>query len=403
MTVPEGLARRLRTATPPTADCVVIGGGVVGAASAFYAARAGLSTVLLEKRSTLCTLTTPASAGGFRAQFEDPDEIALMRSSIDIFERFAEHIGVPGWDIGLRQQGYLWVTTRSDGVDRHLERVGRQRAGGLDDVELLSGDEARRRFGFLSPDVVSARFRQRDGWLDPKRLTVGFAVASGAMLCVDVEVLGFETAGGRVTAVRTSRGAIATGSVVLAAGPFSGRLASLAGLDLPLSLRTRHKLVFPELGDVPPDAPMTIDEDTGTHFRPEGRGALLLRPHAEAAAPLPLDDVPGSTSFAIDLLSPDGPCSAARFAPLWRAVWARGTDAWWVVSGQYTETPDRKPWLGPSELGGLHLNVGYSGHGVMGSAAGSRLVVDLLVGRIAPGDNPFRPHRATQTAALGPL
>ncbi|HEX8968423.1 MAG TPA: FAD-dependent oxidoreductase, partial [Chloroflexota bacterium] len=73
---------------PASADVVVIGGGIVGAATAFFARRAGLSVVLLEKRPALCTLTTPVSTGAFRLQFDNPEEIALVRESIALFEDF---------------------------------------------------------------------------------------------------------------------------------------------------------------------------------------------------------------------------------------------------------------------------------------------------------------------------
>ena len=67
---------------PATADVVVIGGGIIGAATAFFARRAGLNVVLLEKRSALCTLTTPVSTGAFRLQFDNTEEIALVRPHV---------------------------------------------------------------------------------------------------------------------------------------------------------------------------------------------------------------------------------------------------------------------------------------------------------------------------------
>src|SRR5688500_2695493 len=90
---------------PPTADIVIIGGGVIGAATAFFAGRAGLRSVLLEKNRRLCSLTTPAATGAYRLQFDNPEEIALVRRSVDFFYRFNEETGLPPeFDISLRPQ-----------------------------------------------------------------------------------------------------------------------------------------------------------------------------------------------------------------------------------------------------------------------------------------------------------
>src|SRR5262245_10001090 len=124
---------------PATADVVIVGGGIIGAASAFYAGRAGMRCVVLEKRPRLCTLTTPASTGAFRAQFDNPEEIRLVQESIASFERFADHVELPGVDIGLKQQGYLWLTTTRAGAARQHQLVDRQHAWGLADVEFLTG------------------------------------------------------------------------------------------------------------------------------------------------------------------------------------------------------------------------------------------------------------------------
>ena len=56
-------------------------------------------------------------------------------------------------------------------------------------------------------------------------------------------------------------------------------------------------------------------------------------------------------------------------------------------------TPDRLPLVGPASVDGLHLNTGYSGHGVMLGPAGSRLLVDGITGKAGPEENPFRPDR----------
>ena len=380
--------------TPPGfADLVVIGGGIVGAATAFFAWRAGLRTVILEKRPALCTLTTPVSTGAFRLQFDNPEELALVREGVALFERFAEEAGLPGYDIGLHLQGYLFCATSEEGMRRQHDWVAAQRGWGLDDVELLSGDEARYRFPHLGPAVLQARYRAGDGWLDPRRLTLGYAIASQAAICLSALAVGFERRGDRVVGVRTPAGTVSCGDAVIAAGPFSGRVAALAGLGIDLRPTRRQKLVLPDLPDVPPNAPMTIDEETAAHWRPAMGGAYALWTEANTPPGEPMDDVPTSTDFAFGLLDPSSPQALARISPFWSRVWERGSADWLLQAGQYDYTPDRRPYLGPSRVPGLHLNCGYSGHGIMASAGGSRLVVDLLLGREPRETNPFRSDR----------
>ena len=375
---------------PASAELVVVGGGVLGAATAFYASRAGLRTVVVERRPQLCTLTTAAATGGVRAQFDNPEETALARESLDTYERFAEIAELPGYDLGLRQQGYLFVTASPAVARRQAEGVAAQRGWGVADVELLDGAEVRYRFPFLTEEVVSARFRAQDGFIDPKRLTYGYARASTATFVLDTTVTGFRFSSGRVDGVTTSRGTIAADAVVLAAGPFSGQLAALAGLDLGLTAVRRQKVILPDVPAVPTDAPMVIDEDTGAHWRPVFGGAYLIYTDPTTPPGPPLWEVPTSSADAFMLLDPTSEHNVARLAPFWRKVWEDGTAHWTIQAGQYTYTRDHRPILGPSPLPGLYLNLGYSGHGVMGSAGGSRRVIDLLVGRADPHANPFR-------------
>src|SRR6266540_806791 len=187
------MAIRYLPGLPRTAELVVIGGGIVGAATAFHAARAGLRPLVLERRPALCSLTTAVAAGGFRLQLETREQLELVRESAELFLHFAEATGQRGYDPAVRQQGYLWLTTTAEGAERQRRLVERQRAWGVGDVDLLDGDEAR-----------------------------------------------------------------------------------LAGVALPVTAVRRQKLVMPEVPQVPADAPMTIDDDTGVHWRPAFRGASLL-------------------------------------------------------------------------------------------------------------------------------
>ena len=399
---------RFADVPPETADVVVVGGGVVGCATAFFAARAGLRAVVLERRAALGTLTTAASTGAFRLQFDNAEELELAREGIDLFDGFGERTGLDGWDLGLRHGGYLFCSLTDASLERSRRLVRSQRGWGLDDVELLTGDEARSRWPWLSPDVRGARYRAADGWLDPKRLTVGYAAAASnpdsipasagggsATFVPHAGVVAIEVVDDRVSGVRSTRGDVASGAVVVAAGPFLARVAALAGVEVVLQPTRRQKLVLPELPEVPPDAPMTIEEETAAHWRPALRGCFALFTDPLTLPSEPHDPVPIEHDWAFGLLDPSSEHALARVAPFWRDVWAGGASSapWFLQAGQYEVTPDHRPYLGATGPDGLYLNGGYSGHGIMASAGGSRMVVDLLTGVADARDNPFRPDR----------
>ena len=379
---------------PRTAELVVIGGGVVGAATAFRAARNGLRPVIVEARGALCTLTTRKATGAFRLQFDNREELDLIRESVELFLTFHEATGQREHDLDIQQPGYLWLTTEQVRVERQRALVERQRSWGLADVEVLSGDDVRHRFPYVGPNVLQGRFRAADGFLDPTQLTLGLAKASGAPVILEARVTGFRTEHGRLIGVETSRGPIATERAVVACGPLSGRVAELAGVELPIETVLRHKLAIPNVPEVPPDAPMTIDEDTGTHWRPAAQGAWLLCTDPRTPPGPPTEEPRPDPGFAPSVLDPSSPLAAARIVPFWREVWKRGGRNWHVEAGQYTMTPDHRPLIGPTTVEGLYVNTGYSGHGIMGSPAGSRILADVLTGRIAARDNPFRLDRA---------
>jgi sarcosine oxidase subunit beta len=380
---------------PETADLVVVGGGIVGAATAFHAARAGLQVLLLERRPALSTLTTAAAAGGFRLQLDNEEEYRLISESVDLFLSFEEATGQREYDPGVRQQGYLWLTSREDRAREQTAIVEAQMSWGLTDVELMDGDTVREAFPWVSHDARQARFRWDDGLLDPRMVALGLVAGSGASVATGCAVTGFrlDAEGGRVAAVETSKGPVSTRATVIAAGPFSGVVAGWAGVDLPITTVQRQKVVLPEVPEVPSDAPMTIDEDSGAHWRPAFRGAFLLFTDPSTPPSPPAEELTIDPRFAFQLLHPDSPHAVARMAPFWKEVWDRSSAPWMIQAGQYDVTPDRRPILGALPVGGLFVNAGYSGHGVMGAPAGSRVVVDTVTGKLERRDNPFRPDR----------
>src|SRR6266536_1887579 len=184
---------------------VILGGGIVGTATAFYSARAGIRPLILERRPALSTLTTAAAAGGFRLQLDNEEEYRLIRESVELFLNFEEMSEQSDYDPEVRRQGYLWLTTRRDRATDQHAIVEAQRSWGLSDVQILDATTVRGEFPWVSPDVLQARFRQGDGLLDPRTLALGLAAGSHARVVTGCSVTGLrlDADGGRLAGVET--------------------------------------------------------------------------------------------------------------------------------------------------------------------------------------------------------
>ena len=131
---------------------------------------------------------------------------------------------------------------------------------------------------------------------------------------------------------------------MVAAGPFSGAVSGMAGVELPLEAVIRHKVVVPDLPAVPQCAPMTIDDDTGAHWRPALAGAFLL--HTDPSTP-PGPPLETSTRcrLRIPALDPASPVSLAKVAPFWAEAWAMVRCRGWCSPAVRHDT-DHRPLLG---------------------------------------------------------
>jgi sarcosine oxidase subunit beta len=374
---------------PPRADAVVIGGGIVGVATAFWLSRAGLDTVLVEMRDGLSTLTTPNSIECFRAQFTEPAMAELALPSIDVFDNFAEVIGIPDYDISLRHQGYLFVTDDESQIE-HLEAtVAKHRALGVTDSEFLDRGELLARFPYLSDRVVGATFRQRDGWLSTHEATQGFAKGSTARFLVSTGATGVRCDGRGVSGVQTDRGPIATRTVVNAAGPFAAVVGRMAGVELPLEPVRRQKVFISPRPQIPQDAPLTIDLVEDAYWRPETGGAYIAWVDPDEPVGEPLEEVPTDWDFAAIVLE-----KLVRLNPFWEEIGDNlKSEDLHPSAGQYVYTPDEQPLIGPlPEVPGFYVNCGYWA-GVMLSPEAGRRIARLITGEMKPEENALRPTR----------
>ena len=370
-------------------DAVVIGGGIVGTATAFWLSKAGLDVVLVEMRDGLSTLTTPASAECFRAQFTEPAMAALAKPSIEMFEHFDDVIGIPDYNISIKQQGYLFLTDNAETVDDLKENVAQQHKLGVTDSEFLEREEILKRFPFVSPSVLAATFRQRDGWLSCHETTQGFAKGCDARFFLNTKATGIQMDEKGVCAVETDQGILQTRNVINAAGPFAAEVGRMVGVDLPLEPVRRQKVYIKTSVAIPSDAPFTIDVNNNCYWRPEAGGVIIGWVDADEPVSQPAERV--STDWEFPAITLD---KVKRLTPFFEEIekTVRQPDMD-TSAGYYMYTPDDQPLIGPvPEVPGFYVNCGYWA-GVMLSPQAGKRVSDLVTGEMDPKENPLRPTR----------
>ncbi|WP_349307718.1 FAD-binding oxidoreductase [Streptomyces sp. HNM0645] len=149
---------------PRAAEVVVIGGGVIGASTAFHLAEAGVRDVLLLERDTPSSGSSGKPIGGVRAQFSDPLNILLGQRSLRAWREFGDR---PGADVGLERVGYLFLLRRDEDVAAFREAVAVQRGLGVDS-RLVGPREAHRLCPYVDPDaIITAAHSPDDGFALP--------------------------------------------------------------------------------------------------------------------------------------------------------------------------------------------------------------------------------------------
>lgn len=381
---------------------VVVGGGVMGAATACFLARDhGAAVTVLERDPSYARASSALSASSIRQQFSQPVNIALSRWSLAFLRRVGDELAV-GDDrpaIGLVEPGYLILATGAGACVLRDNHAAQRDSGAA--IELLDANALRARFPWLRVDDLAlgalglSDAGSGEGWFDGPALMQAFrrkAIACGARF-VAAEARAFDTVADRVAAVRCSDGTRHAGdAVVIAAGAWSAPLTARLGVALPVHPRKRDVFVF----DAPaalPGCPLVVDP-SGLWFRPEGRGFLCGAPprHGDPDEP-PLDAI--DHGLFDDVLWP----ALAQRVPAFEALRLRA--AW---AGYYEMNDFDHNGLAGALPGwaNAHTACGFSGHGLQQApAVGCALAASIAGGTCdAPDLAPLAPARVARGEPL---
>ncbi|MEO5579677.1 MAG: FAD-binding oxidoreductase [Gemmatimonadaceae bacterium] len=358
-----------------TAAVAVIGGGVVGASVAYHLARNGMLDVLiLDRAPGPGGGSTGKATGGFRAQFATPVNVRLSLLARESLLRFQDETGV---DPGYLQAGYLWLASNDAQLLALNDARRVQLAEGLHEAsETNLSDIAAINPAASLDGIIGGAYCPTDGFIKPLEILKGY-LAAGARLGVeiecDTEILGVTRGhGGHVVSILTSRGEIAVGHVVNAAGPWAASAAWLAGVKLPVTPLRRQVALTEPCDLLPVNMPMTIFLDDGFHLRVRDGRVLLAWPS------------PGVPEAPFDTTIDDSWLDQVVWRvrgriPSLRAVKIDRTECY---AGLYEMSPDHHAILGAAEeCRNFWLVNGSSGHGVMHAPALGQLLAELICER----------------------
>jgi glycine/D-amino acid oxidase-like deaminating enzyme len=348
-------------------DVVIVGGGAVGSAVAYFLARdAGFpgTVVVVEPDPTYEFAASARSASSIRRQFSTPLNIALSEFGWQFLR------GIPA--AGLVESSYLYLASPA-GLAGLRQNVAVQHGCGVR-TRLHGIKELRRRYPWLNTAdlAAGADTASGEGWFDGYALLRASRAASerrGVRYLRDrvalLEMRGSDAIGG----VRLAGGgALRCRWLVLAAGTGARTLAAQAGIDLPVFARKRNVFVFDSNADLV-DCPLVVDT-TGLWFRPEGR-RFLCGPVPDVDGDVAADD------FAVDYGQFEAlawPALAHR-VPAFEALRVAG--AW---AGHYDYNVfDQNAFVGPCDaVPNLLLASGFSGHGLQQAPGIGRALAEMI-------------------------
>jgi sarcosine oxidase subunit beta len=354
-----------------TADAVVVGAGLNGAATAFFLSQLGVRRIAILDSGLPGDGASGDAAGLLRTHYDNQPEAELAVRSMPFFREWPDRIGgtcgwMPTGFFRFIDEADLWKLKANAAVQREL----------WDEVQVLDRDDVRALHGdFVVEDIAGAVFEPGSGTSDNAAATRSLlerVCGVGGELWPFTPVSAVIAAGDRVTGVRTSRGAISTAVVVIAAGSGSRRLAASCGVDLPCEPRGLSAAeIRPIDGYVAPGSYMDPVTDSWLVPRADGRFIIPAAPDGSDTVSAGLDRV------------------VRRVPGLAGAVVLRT----WTREDAFA--PDGKPVIGDAGVQGLYVNTASAGKGHKVAPAAGLALSELIVGGEASTANlaPFRIDR----------
>jgi sarcosine oxidase subunit beta len=347
-----------------TADVVVIGAGIQGLSAAYHLNRIGIRNVVVVEMETIGAGSSGRSAAMLTLQRITEPTIRLAQFSYREYMAFEEVMGVAP---GFQPTGYLIIAGQAiDAKERELAGL-RQQLGVRTDI--LSPEQVQEMLPVVNvEDITIGVWGPDDGIIDPHSIMQGYASNArrlGTEIEEAVRATGIQVAGGKVQAVETTNGVIATPWVVNAAGVQATEVGRWVGIEIPIDNRRRSIFVTGPFPHIPDDTPFVHENGPEWYYRKEGPG-VLMGIGTETA-----DTVSWTVNKA---LLPDLIDAAVHRVPILKEA-----DIMRGWTGMRALSPDGRPIIGPvDDVEGYVNSCGWGGEGVTGAPAGGQLVAEYI-------------------------
>ena len=374
---PESRAGAGRT-LPDRARVVVIGGGVIGASTAYHLAHLGVDVVLVE-RDRLTSGTT-WHAAGLMVTFGSLSETSteMRKYTRDLYARLEAETGQA---TGLKQVGFVQVTTDRDRMEEYRRVAAFNRFCGVD-VQEVSPEEIAKLWPLARvDDVLGGFYVADDGRANPVDVTMALgkgARQAGAKIFESTPVTEVLISNGEVRGVRTPYGDIECEVVVNCAGMWARQLGEAAGVTIPLQAAEHYYLITEPFEGMHGDLPVLEDPSSYGYFREEGAG-LMIGLFEAVCAPWKVDGIPANFSFGE--LPPDW----ERMSPYLEKAMARIPISTEVgvrkfFCGPESFTPDLLPIVGEApEVRNYFVAAGLNSIGILTGGGIGRAMAQWIV------------------------
>ncbi|MBO9446681.1 FAD-dependent oxidoreductase [Ruegeria sp. R14_0] len=394
---------------PTDVQVAIIGGGIVGCATAYHLAKAGWSVALFERKK-LTSGTTWHAAGLVSETQGVPVMSALAKYGLDLMDSLEDETGQ---NTGFKRNGSMTVALTEARMEELRRKVDYAHGCGLR-AEVISLTEAQDRWPLLSVEGAKGAFWfPGDGYTNPIDTTMALAKGArmnGAQIFEDTKVTRVVIEGGRAVGVETAEGLVRADHVVNATGMWAREFGLTHGVQIPLHYTNHYYVVTDPIEGVTCDLPVLRVMDEYAYYK-EDAGKLLIGCSEPNATPwLPKDGLP--ETFEFDEL----PCDEEHLYPILEAAMERvpvlaESGIRKFFNGPECFTPDAKHYLGPvPDVTGYWVAAGFNSTGIQnGPGAGKVLAEWIMAGhmtmdltdvdsrRIVPGLN-ARSYTATKAA-----